>query len=128
MSAKHGTFYWMELMTTDVESAKKYYSDVLGWTYDTMPVPGGEYVLAKIDGPPVAGIMDMALIDNMANVPPHWFGYIAVDDIEAAVSKTREGGGSIKRDTFVVPGVGKIAIVADSTGGHFGFTQPESTG
>ena len=128
MSGKHGTFFWMELMTRDVESAKKYYADVLGWNYDTMQVPSGEYMLAKTDGPPIAEIMDMAMLENSENIPPHWFCYIAVDDIEAAVAQTRDSGGKVMRDVFDVPEVGKIAIVADSTGAHFGLTQPKDTG
>ena len=29
--AKRGEFVWYELMTTDPEAAKKFYSDVVGW-------------------------------------------------------------------------------------------------
>ncbi len=127
MSGKHGTFQWMELMTRDVESAKKYYSDVFGWTYDTMPTPDGNYILAKLDGPPIAGIMDMAMMENSEGIPAHWFTYIGVNDIDKALEQTRESGGKIKKEVFYVPDVGKIAIVADSTGAHFGFMQPVAT-
>ena len=27
----HGNFYWNELMTRDVEKAKKFYGDTIGW-------------------------------------------------------------------------------------------------
>jgi uncharacterized protein len=37
----HGTFYWNELMTRNVERAKKFYADTLGWSYETMPLQGG---------------------------------------------------------------------------------------
>ncbi|MYK32891.1 MAG: VOC family protein, partial [Boseongicola sp. SB0670_bin_30] len=29
-------------MTRDVEGAKAYYGATCGWTFETMPVPGGE--------------------------------------------------------------------------------------
>jgi predicted enzyme related to lactoylglutathione lyase len=34
---RHGAFGWFELMTTDVPAAKKFYSDLLGWTTRDMP-------------------------------------------------------------------------------------------
>src|SRR4029077_14981808 len=41
MASSHGKFHWNELMTRNVERAKKFYSETLGWTFDSMPMPGG---------------------------------------------------------------------------------------
>ena len=61
MRGSHGTFYWNELMTRDVERAKKFYADTMGWSYEAMPMPaGGTYWLAKMGGEPVAGIFDIS--------------------------------------------------------------------
>ena len=58
MRGSHGTFYWNELMTRDVEGAKKFYADTLGWSYDAMPMPGvgGTYWLATMEGEPAGTI------------------------------------------------------------------------
>ena len=52
-------------MTRNVEGAKKFYADTLGWSFDAMPMPGGggTYWLAKIGGEPVAGILDISAPD-----------------------------------------------------------------
>jgi predicted enzyme related to lactoylglutathione lyase len=42
-------------MTRDVERAKKFYADTLGWTFDGMPMPGGTYWVAKAGGEIVGG-------------------------------------------------------------------------
>src|ERR1700734_1011291 len=57
MRGSHGTFYWNELMTRDVEGAKKFYADTIGWSYDGMPMPGGSgtYWLPTMDGEPGGG-------------------------------------------------------------------------
>jgi uncharacterized protein len=56
----HGRFHWNELMTRDVERAKKFYADTLGWTYEAMQTPDGDtYWVASADGQPVAGIFDL---------------------------------------------------------------------
>ncbi len=40
----HGKFVWNELMTHDLAKAKKFYGEVMGWTFDAMPGPnGGSY-------------------------------------------------------------------------------------
>ena len=50
----HGHFHWNELMTHDVEKAKKFYADTLGWSYEGMPMPEGTYWVASA-GRPTAG-------------------------------------------------------------------------
>ena len=42
MSA-HGRHVWYELMTNAPEAAKTFYGDVVGWTTQEMPMPGGTY-------------------------------------------------------------------------------------
>lgn len=118
--APHGRFYWNELMTDDVDMAKAFYAATLGWTFDDMPMDDGEtYYLAMMDGEPVAGLMDKKMLPP--EVPSHWFSYINVDDVDARLVKLEAAGGTIVRPPFDVPGVGRIAIVADPTGAHMGW-------
>ena len=37
----HGTFAWNELRTNDVEGAKTFYGETIGWTFEEMPLPEG---------------------------------------------------------------------------------------
>src|SRR5579872_2104550 len=61
MPWSHGQFHWNELMTRNVEKAKKFYADTIGWTYDAMQMPeGGTYTLAMSGDMPVAGIFDIS--------------------------------------------------------------------
>ena len=48
----HGNFYWNELMTRDVEKAKRFYGGSVGWTFDAMPMDGDTYWVAKMGGQP----------------------------------------------------------------------------
>ena len=54
-------------------------------------------------------------------VPPHWFAYIEVTNVDASVKSVKDGGGQVIRDPFDVPGVGRIAIVADPIGAPVGL-------
>ena len=89
MSNSHGTFHWNELMARDIAAAKKFYADTIGWTYDGMPMPGGQtYWVAKMGDQPVAGLFDISGPDYKG-VPDGWMPYLAVDDVDA---RTKKGG------------------------------------
>jgi len=123
MAWEHGTFYWNELMTRDAEAAKKFYGETLGWTFDGMPMEDGTYWVCKDGDTPVGGIMPMTRPD-FEGIPPHWFAYLAVDDVDARVAKATAGGAELLRPLFDVPGIGRIAILKDPTGAALGWMTP----
>ncbi len=122
MVGANGIFGWNELMTTDVEAAKSFYGATVGWTFDEVKMGFSTYWLCKTNGRPAAGIMDMAGV-AAPGVAPHWFSYILVDDIEARVAHVESSGGVIQRKPFFIPGIGRIAIISDSTGASVGLMQ-----
>jgi predicted enzyme related to lactoylglutathione lyase len=127
MSGPHGTFYWNELMTRNVEGAKKFYADTMGWSYDAMPMPGGgSYWLAKMDGKSVAGIFDISGADYKG-VPESWMPYIAVDDVDARVKKAVKAGAKVMKPAFDVPGVGRIVILLEPGGAGVGWMTPAAS-
>lgn len=120
----HGKIWWSELLTRDTKAARDYYAKIAGWTFETMPMGEREYLVAHRAGAPVAGIMDMNGLPGMDEVPPHWFTYIAVEDVDAAVRQTRDQGGEVRSEPFDVAGIGRIAIVADPSGAVVGLITP----
>jgi predicted enzyme related to lactoylglutathione lyase len=122
----HGSFYWNELMTRDVEQAKKFYGGTVGWTFDAMPMPDGTYWVAKMGDKPVAGIFPMSGPD-FDDVPENWMSYLAVDDIDARLKKATAAGADIMREPFDVPGVGRIAIIEEPGGAVIGWITPVSS-
>ena len=113
----HGIFVWNELYTRDVEAAKAFYAATVGWTFEGMPMPDRDrtYWIAKAEGKPVAGILDMRGIVPDGD-PPHWLSYLEVDDIDWCIAEIERNGGRIVRQPFDVPDFGRIAIGADATG------------
>jgi len=51
---KHGAFSWFELMTTDVPAAKNFYTKLLGWKTQDMPMENMDYTVVKVDDDDVA--------------------------------------------------------------------------
>jgi len=121
----HGTFMWNELATTDPEACADFYKKLLGWTSEEMPMPdmSGVYTVFKAGDTPAAGMFRMEG-EQFAGIPPHWMSYIHVDDVDAAVTQTEELGGSVKAPAFDVPGVGRIAVIADPSGAAVALMKP----
>ena len=119
----HGSFYWNELMTRDVEKAKKFYSSTVGWTFDAMPMGDATYWVAKMGDKPVGGMFPISGPD-FEGVPENWLSYLAVDNLDARLKKAAAAGAQIIREPFDVPMVGRIAIVKEPGGATIGWITP----
>ena len=56
-------------------------------------------------------------------VPAHWLPYVHVQDVDGAVDRTRRAGGQV-RMLESIPGVGRIAIVAEPGGALLALLSP----
>src|SRR5580704_599913 len=107
-SYKPGSFCWVDFAAPDQEAAKKFYSDVFGWTANDMTMQqGGTYSMMQKDGKNVGAIM--AMPPGHEGVPPHWNSYIAVDNLDQTVSKAASLGASIAMPPMDVPQAGRMA-------------------
>ena len=122
MTKMQNPFVWHDLMTSDVEGAKKFYGDVVGWTF-TAQMP--EYTVANVGKTGIGGIM--ATPENLKGMPSFWSGYIYTPDVDAACAKIKKLGGKVHREPWDVPGVLRMAIVGDPTGANFNIMKPYST-
>ncbi|MCZ6839724.1 MAG: VOC family protein [Alphaproteobacteria bacterium] len=124
--ANHGTFYWNELATTDVDGAKAFYSKVIGWKFDEMQMEGGAYWMLKAGDDRAGGLMAMpsAVPDG---TPPYWMSYIAVDDVDAAVAKVSGLNGTVLTEPFDIPNVGRMAVIQDPQGAVISLMTPAAT-
>jgi predicted enzyme related to lactoylglutathione lyase len=126
MSTIHGTVCWSELMTRDVAAARRWYEQVCGWHWEVSAMPDGDYHVAMAHGRPVAGLYDMTGQEAFEKMPSHWFTYLAVDDVDAALAQATSAGGTVIRPPFEVPDVGRIALVTDAGGAALGLMVPVS--
>ena len=114
---RHGTFSWCELITTDVEAAKAFYSQLFGWTMEPVTHEadeGMQYNLVKVDGTEIGGIL--AVPAHAPGMPPCWGAYVTVDDVDAAAGKAGELGGDVVVPLTDIPGVGRFCVIRDPQG------------
>ena len=113
-----GSLCWNELLTRDVDGAKRFYNAVFGWEGATDPGSGAaEFTEWKLDGRTIGGMSNMA--DRLPpEVPPHWGVVFAVEDTDAAASRARELGATVQVEPTDIP-VGRFAVLADPQGATF---------
>jgi hypothetical protein len=113
MIESHGRFVWYELMTTNVDAAKAFYADVVGWGAQPISIPGSTYSLLTAGDSPVAGLMSMPEEAARRSATAHWIGYVEVDNVDDAVQRTQQFGGTVYVPPTNVPNISRFAIVAD---------------
>jgi predicted enzyme related to lactoylglutathione lyase len=120
-----GRFVWHDLMTPDVEKAKRYYADLLGWTYKDFDMgEGGAYSMIHAGGTEWGGFMHF---DPAHGVPPHWISYVTVPDVDAATAAAERLGGKVTVPGRDIPTVGRFAVIEGPTGGHIAPYKPQTS-
>lgn len=118
-SYKSGIPCWVDLGTTDITAASKFYGELFGWSFIDSGPDGGGYLRATLGDKTVAGLG----IATNADMPPYWTTYIAVDDTDLTAKAIEGAGGSIVVQPFDVLDVGRMAVVTDNVGATFSLWQ-----
>jgi predicted enzyme related to lactoylglutathione lyase len=111
---KHGMFSWSELITTDPEAAKEFYTQLFGWTTEEFPTGDFTYLIVKVDGQGVGGIMPIP--KHAIGMPPAWGPYVTVDDVDAIAEQVEKLGGKVCIPPRDIPSVGRFTVIADPQG------------
>ena len=112
-----GDISHIEFPADDVERAKRFYSAVAGWEFDTMEgFP--DYWLFRTSESAGGGLGKRG--ESVGSVIR---AYINVASLEDAVAAAEANGGSVVTPPTDVPGQGRFAAVADSEGSEIGLWQ-----
>jgi uncharacterized protein len=125
MSTRHtpwpaGAPCWTDLMVTDIERTKAFYSKLLGWTYDETGPEYGGYANAQRDGEVVAGLSPAI---PGRDLPHAWAVYLASDDVVATSSAVEAAGGHGLAPVMDVGPFGRMASFVDPNGAMFGVWE-----
>lgn len=117
----HGAFSWSELMTTDVEAARRFYGTLFGWGTKTMDMAGGPYTTCQVGENSVAGIMKIPA--DAGGMPPQWGVYVTVNNVEETIGKAVSMGGKVVMPPMDVPNVGRMAVLQDPQGANLSIIK-----
>jgi predicted enzyme related to lactoylglutathione lyase len=116
---KEGEFCWNELMTTDLEAAFAFHSEVFGWkVVQDMDIGAmGKYRIFGAGDKQLGGMM------KAPAGPPMWIHYIETNDLDAALGRATSKGAKVINGPMEVPSGGRIVQLTDPQGAIFALNQ-----
>ena len=127
--ARHpvGTCTWVELITSDADTAAEFYVGLFGWDIHRIPLgPGAWYYIFRLGGRDVAAGFTMTPDMAAGGVRPHWFTYFAVESADESAARATALGGRVAKAPFDVSDVGRMAAITDPQGAMFALWQAKS--
>ncbi len=115
-----GALVWNELASPDLDGASEFYSQLFGWTVSLAPDMDMRYLMIANRGAGNGGMTE----PMPPGTPPHWLAYFAVQDIDSALARVGELGGTVMAGPIDVPNA-KIGVVADPQGAVFALYAGE---
>jgi predicted enzyme related to lactoylglutathione lyase len=117
-----GSFCWIELMAADQAAAKKFYTQLFGWTFEDFPMgPDASYTMLKLNGKNVGALYQRE--KKQENVPAHWNCYVAVSNADEAAKKVAALGGKTILPPFDVFEAGRMTVLQDPAGAVLSLWQ-----
>lgn len=122
MSEHTGRFVWYDLMTSDVEAAKTFYTQLIGWDLQGFDKATEDKPYTMWVGPkgPLGGVATLPDEAVKMGAPPHWVAYTYSDDLEATATMVKELGGEVLVPPTAIAGTGgAFAVLRDPQGAVF---------
>ena len=114
-------FAHIELTTSDLGAAKKFYKKMFDWKLSDMPMgTGGVYTMIRPGKGPGGGMQ----AQPMPEAPVTWLPYVEVADVKRALAKAEKGGAKIILPVMDIGKNGIIGIFVDPAGAMLGVWSP----
>lgn len=114
---RNGTLSWADLTTSDIDDARRFYTDLFDWELERQSTEMGDYYVARIGDRDVGGMMAQSA--DMAGAPAMWTAFFLVDSMDDTIARIGRAGGTVLADPFPIPGGAEVAVIADPTGAMF---------
>ena len=114
-----GALSWADTATSDADAAQAYYSALLGWRYEQMSEEPPYWVIYNGDR------SNGGMTVPPPGVPPNWYPYFAVDDVDGAMQAAKDAGGNPFVGPVDVPS-GRFALIQDPQGAAFAVLAGDS--
>ncbi|MDH3732066.1 MAG: VOC family protein [Gemmatimonadota bacterium] len=107
-----GRFVWYDLVTEDVDAARRFYGALFGWEFTE--VDGDRLHIVTVNGRDIASIIDLE--DTVQEIEgAAWFSSVSVLDVDAAAAEASRGG-TLNVQPTDAPNRGRYSVIEDPHG------------
>ncbi len=115
---KKGLPAWVEVAADDTHAAIKFYTELFGWTSQSIGDDQFEYHILSNNGKTIGGLSGKMNLYQ----PTQWLTYIETDRIEQTIEDVKAHGGQIYMPATEMPG-GLFTVASDPAGTPFGIVE-----
>lgn len=120
--AMSGEWIWNSLLVPDADADTAFYQSLFSYeVYDLAAEDGREHVILASDE--VARASVNSLPGDFSRRHPHWLGFVRVDDVGLAASRSVELGGKVLVPAHPDRHGGLVAVLSDPSGAPFGLME-----
>lgn len=116
---------WAELWTHDPAAAADFYTQVIGYDLEAVPIGEQTYEVFSSSGQRNAGLVRL----DRPEIAARWAPYVGVTDLRGILVRVWEEGGMVLREPSEVSnaaaGAGRVALIADPSGAALFLYQLE---
>lgn len=113
-----GRFVWHDIVTPDVKRSRRFYAGLFGWRYQDLQMGPDSYPMILGPAGPLGGLMSTAQL-GLPDTDGHVMAFLSVPDVDGAATAAKCCGGQVLSPAVEVPGVGRLAVLADPGGATF---------
>ena len=117
-----GKVVWNDLVTQDLDVARRFHGELFGWTFEQTTAPGGQpYLLARSGRIFVAGMVSVNSPSKDV-VLSRWLPYVSVSDVDASVAQATAAGATVLVSARDV-NLGRVAVIEDKEKAVLGLAR-----
>jgi predicted enzyme related to lactoylglutathione lyase len=117
-----GKFVWFDLFTGDAADSAAFYESLFGWKVTPTGDPKDKIRTISGRGRPMATLIERGPDSGKAR----WLSYLSVPDVDRALDRVRELGGSVHRKPMDMDDRGRVAIAVGPQNAAFGLITSSS--
>ncbi len=120
-----GKLVWLDLETTDLPGAKRFYRALFGWDYRDYHSQGVDYTVALVNGKPVAGLVRRQIV-NETERRSAWLPFFSVADVSSTFEQALKAHAHARSEPENLPLRGRQARLTDPEGAVFALVTSSS--
>jgi predicted enzyme related to lactoylglutathione lyase len=105
-----GMVVWHDLLTRDVESAKRFYGRLFGWAFEQ----NERYTIVLNEGVAIAGMVDTTAKKRLERA--WWLAYLSVAEVDDNAEWVKENGGTVIKGPAEMVNRGRYVVIKDPQG------------
>jgi len=121
-----GSLSWFDLTVPNADNVKDFYSNVIGWKYEPVPMEKGNYNDYNMKAPEsdltVTGVCHSKGVN--ADLPAQWLLYFTVENLDRSIEECKTNGGKVIAKAKNMSNYGRYCVIEDPAGAVCALFEP----